>query len=582
MQPEEALAWQHLFGAGVYFFPILGALVSDVLLGKYRTIIWLSLVYCMGHVVLALNDMHWVHQKYGLALGLALVAIGAGGIKPCVSAHVGDQFGKQNEHLIARAFFWFYFSINLGSAISSWLTPELLASETLKTYKVAPTFAFGLPGVLMFLSVVVFWMGRHKFAHVPPGGMRFLRESLSREGLLALARLIPLYLYMAVFWALYDQSGSSWILQATRMDRVLLGREWLASQIQAVNPVIVMIYIPLFSLALYPLIDRFVVRLTPLRKVSIGFFVTVAAFAVVAWTEMQITGGQVVKSSSDFQPELWSGNRLLDGETGRIGWASGEETQPGTGEPAPVKFPQELVVMLRENREWEIDKVRIHPASQQYRLDADETPSADSPKARAAWAKEIVVSVGPSRKGPWTEVARTTLSQAPEFQTLTLAPVTTRYVRVLILSNYGANAVTLNEIEVHATAAQPPADAHQQALAVWPNVAALGDRPNILWQLLAYLVLTAAEVIVYATCLEFSYTQAPRTMKSFVMGIFLLSVSLGNLLVALVNKVIQNADGSSKLPGASYFWFFTALMLAASIAFIPYARFYKGRTYLQE
>ena len=104
MGAEEATGYYHLFTTAVYLFPFLGALLSDWLIGKYRTILWLSLVYCAGHVVLALDE-----TRFGLAVGLGLIAFGSGGIKPCVASHVGDQFGRRNKHLMDKVFSWFYF-----------------------------------------------------------------------------------------------------------------------------------------------------------------------------------------------------------------------------------------------------------------------------------------------------------------------------------------------------------------------------------------------------------------------------------------------------------------------------------------
>jgi POT family proton-dependent oligopeptide transporter len=91
--------------------------------------------------------------------------------------------------------------------------------------------------------------------------------------------------------------------------------------------------------------------------------------------------------------------------------------------------------------------------------------------------------------------------------------------------------------------------------------------PHISLQLLAYLLLTSAEVMVSITCLEFSYTQAPKTMKSFVMAFYFLSVAIGNLFTSAVNFFIQNENGTSKLAGANYFWFFTGLMLLTALLF---------------
>src|SRR5680860_1628269 len=95
MQEAEATSTYHLFAGACYLFPLLGAFISDRFLGKYKTILYLSLVYCSGHAVLAVWE-----TKMGLYAGLALIALGSGGIKPCVSAHVGDQFKANQTHLL--------------------------------------------------------------------------------------------------------------------------------------------------------------------------------------------------------------------------------------------------------------------------------------------------------------------------------------------------------------------------------------------------------------------------------------------------------------------------------------------------
>ena len=144
MGEAEARSYFHLFASAVYFFPIVGALIADVFWGKFRTIVVLSMVYCLGHLALAVD-----HTRMGLAIGLTLIAIGSGGIKPCVSANLGDQFGSATSHLLSKAFYWFYFAINLGAGISTLLTPWLL-------HHVGPHVAFGVPGLLMLLATWVF------------------------------------------------------------------------------------------------------------------------------------------------------------------------------------------------------------------------------------------------------------------------------------------------------------------------------------------------------------------------------------------------------------------------------------------
>jgi POT family proton-dependent oligopeptide transporter len=109
-----------------------------------------------------------------------------------------------------------------------------------------------------------------------------------------------------------------------------------------------------------------------------------------------------------------------------------------------------------------------------------------------------------------------------------------------------------------------------------------GQMPNISWQLIAYAILTTSEVLVSITCLEFSYTQAPNSMKSLIMGFFMLSVSLGNIFTAVVNAFIQNPDGSSKLAGASYFYFFAGIMFVTAFLFLLVLKYYTPKTYFHE
>jgi dipeptide/tripeptide permease len=349
-----------------------------------------------------------------------------------------------------------------------------------------PAVAFGTPGVFMVIATIVFWLGRGKFAHIKPAGVKnyaaeffdheevwrlrtvgqsparpgwsfwlkvafwvlpvpllfawipfvavllvwlpptplFIAVALlvpvclvsilliptlldrprggsratQRENIKALANLFCLVPFAAMFWALWQQNFSSWVLQAEHMDRHLFGHEWLPAQIQTVNPAFILIMLPLFSYLIYPAINK-VFPLTPLRKFGMGLFTNAAAFAIIAWIQVLIDHGQT---------------------------------------------------------------------------------------------------------------------------------------------------------------------------------------PHIIWQILAFVVLTAGEVMVSVTHLEFAYTQAPKKMKSLVMCTYLASVSLGNLFTSGVNAFIQNPDGTVKLQGASYFFFFVKLMLVTAVLFLCVAGFYRGKTYIQD
>jgi len=476
MTEPESREWMHLFVASAYFFPVLGGIVADAFLGKYLTILLLSIVYCLGHLCLALMDLPQpllaatLEPRGWLLAGLALVAIGSGGIKPCVSAHVGDQFGHANRHLLERVFGWFYFAINFGSFFSTLLTPWLL-----KNYGAG--WAFGVPGILMALATLVFWLGRHSFIHVPPRGPRYFAETFGPEGRAAILKLVPLYLLVAVFWSLYDQSGGAWVQQAQQMDRRFLGVEWLESQIQAINPLLVLAFIPLFSLVIYPSITRFI-PLTPLRKILAGFLLTILAFAITAHAQ-----------------------RLIDTEGVRF-----------RGLVAPIAAGDG------------VDRAATEAAMREAGLNALADTLKNDGTARPADRSD-----GPQR----------------------------RDARVEAMVSAGL-AITADGTRLNAA---------------WPSVG---------WQLLAYVVITAAEILVSITCLEFSYTQAPPQMKSFIMSLYLLSVSLGNLFTALVNTFSQDAAGNALLSGAAYYWFFCGCMAAATLLLLPVMWTYRTREYLQD
>ena len=283
----EATSFHSLFKSGAYFFPVVGAIVSDVFWGKFKTIMIFSISYMSGCAMVAL-----VPGKFGLLFGLFLVAFGTGGINPCVSTNVGDQFTSKNQHLIERAFSYFYLAINAGSSISIYFCPVLLQ-------KFGPKLAFGMPAAAMFLATIFFWSGRKKYAVVPPAGKAWLHDVLSADGIKTIGSLAIIYFFVAFFWALWDQSnGQTWTLQAqsSLMDKNLgFGFTVLPAQIQVVNGLFILAMVPIFTFVVYPVMGKFF-KVTPLRKIGIGLFVTGGSFLIVAWIESRIQGGHSVSA----------------------------------------------------------------------------------------------------------------------------------------------------------------------------------------------------------------------------------------------------------------------------------------------
>ncbi len=590
MSDEEAKQVYHIFSAMAYFFPIFGSLISDILWGKYRTILLLSLGYCIGHLCLAMGDTGLgaglLEPRNWLFLGLAFIAIGAGGIKPCVSAHVGDQFGPRNQGLLSKTFSWFYFSINVGAATSNLLTPYLLESPHF-----GPAYAFGLPGGLMALATLLFWMGRHRFIHIPPAGAKkFAEETFDTKGLRALANLAPLFLiFVPMFWSLFDQTGSEWVLQAKRLDRSFLGIEWYEAQVQAVNPILILILIPLFAYVVYPAMAR-LFEPTPLRKIGIGLFLAAVAFGVSGWIESRLSGGAIQSFSSQADRDHWRAIHLLDGQDRAPceAWLSRADWQTDVGpeaiEGAAATEPHQIIIRLRDYQSWPIEQIVFYPLS-----DDDQAPEPNDPSkfsddvsirlrspelCRAKTIKVFAADAPKPADGRWAPLAEADLPATAEATTLSFPATTAKYVKLVIEDNHGGAFTGLAEVKVLAA----PRELTDDSLI---NVAGLGDRPTIGWQFLAYLIMTASEVMVSIVCLEFAYTQAPKKMKSFIMGVYFLGVSLGNLLTSCVNWFIANDNGTTKLEGLAYYQFFTVLMFVTACAYVYWSRNYRGQTYIQ-
>jgi POT family proton-dependent oligopeptide transporter len=308
LEQHLAEASYHYFVMANYLMPLVGGWLADRFFGRYRIILWLSFGYVAGHAVVALFE-----SRVGLAWGLALIAIGAGGIKPCVSAYVGDQFRPEQTKLLERVYGLFYWMVNLGSFSSTLLIPELL-------HRYGPRVAFAVPGILMALALAIFVAGRRRYANVPPTGVdphsfvRVVWSALRRrgrapaggswldaalgehpaeavDGVRAVFRIMGVFAAVTGFWALFDQHGASWVLQASKMDLRVGSLELRASQLSALNPVMVLAIIPVFQRWVYPWLERRGWPLPPLRKMGVGMFVATLSFVAMAVLQAMIDAG---------------------------------------------------------------------------------------------------------------------------------------------------------------------------------------------------------------------------------------------------------------------------------------------------
>ena len=419
----KAATWQALFKAGAYFFPLLGAMVSDIFLAKFRTIISFSMVYVTGCFTIAFGS-----GEASMVVGMFLVAFGTGGIKPCVSTNVGDQFTSANSHLIERAFSYFYLAINAGSSISIYFCPVLLADPDY-----GPKFAFGMPGVMMAFATLVFWLGRKKFAVVP--------AAMSKPGWALPAFLLVFFAVMAFAGFVFMVSGKN-ILLAT------------ATLIGTLSAVAALFLKTGLRDRLPPELRNWLERsLTGEGLRIVGKLAVLYLFVAFFWSLWEQSNGNswTIQAQSALMDKRLFG--FLAGVPGFESLAAYEML------PAQVQVVNGLFILIL----------------------------------------------------------------VPIF-TFGIYPLMGKFFTVTPLRKIGMGMfVTASSFLLVAHIEQVIQD---------------GLRISMWWQITAYAVLTASEVLVSITALEYSYKQAPLYMKSFIMSLFLLSTSVGNAFTAAVNTIM--------------------------------------------
>ena len=158
----------HGFTVLAYLFPLLGGAIADGYWGKFKTIFWLSLVYSAGMITQAIAAIPLGGYEDGdfrtpnailCVTGLVIIACGTGGIKPCVSSFGGDQFESDDVKNTTLFFDMFYWAINAGSVISTFVSPVLRQTTcgSLGTDKSCYFLSFAVPAILMLCAIL--WRG---------------------------------------------------------------------------------------------------------------------------------------------------------------------------------------------------------------------------------------------------------------------------------------------------------------------------------------------------------------------------------------------------------------------------------------
>ncbi|KAM9224992.1 solute carrier family 15 member 2 isoform 1-T1 [Dugong dugon] len=572
----------HAFSSLCYFTPILGAAIADSWLGKFK--------------VLAV-------------IGLSLIALGTGGIKPCVAAFGGDQFEEKHAEERTRYFSVFYLSINAGSLISTFITP-MLRGDIQCFGEDCYALAFGIPGLLMVIALVVFTMGSKMYRKPPPEGnivaqvvkciwfaisnrfknrsgdipkrqhwLDWAAEKYSKQlvtDVKALTRILFLYIPLPMFWALLDQQGSRWTLQATRMDGNLGFFVLQPDQMQVLNPLLVLVFIPLFDLVIYRLVSKCGIHFSSIRKMAVGMILACLAFAVAAAVEIKIDemappeAGpreiflQVLNLADDEVKVtvLGDNNNYLLEESIKSFQKTPHYSKLHLNTKSQdfhfhLKYHNFSVYTEHSVEEKNWYSLILHGnrknISSMLVKDEENITTSGMPAVRfvntlhkdvnISLGKDVALSVGAAYGvSPYRAVERG------------------EYPAVHFRMEDKDFYLNLGRLDFGAAYLFVITNSTSQVPKTWKMEDMTASKMSIAWQLPQYALVTAGEVMFSVTGLEFSYAQAPSSMKSVLQAAWLLTVAFGNIIVLVVAQL-------SSLVQWAEFILFSCLLLVVCLLF---------------
>lgn len=481
----DAGTFMSLFIAGCYFLPLLGGYLADNFFGKYWTIVGFSIPYLVGQYIVGIEN------RYVVVGALALLAMGSGVIKPNISTLLGMTYDQQRpgqEQLRSDAFSWFYLAINIGALLSQLAVPWLRTAYSYQTAFLFPFFSMAL--ALSFFALGKKFYAKETITKTVVGdpatpladgrtltGLPIIYKVVSPEEAAAerrlklqtLGRIGSLFVLIMFFWAIFDQSASTWIFFAdTYMDLHLFGFSVTADQLQSANALFIVTLLPL-SVLMFNTLAKKGYKIRATDKMVVGFVLTALSMVILG-----ASGFLAGKKQDMLKLTTPEGSLVLPMGTQKLDEVAGAATVGGAVGVRATDF------------EYDKEKKKLNFT-----------------------AGTITLSDGRALAVTGGHLGTSALPTAAELQAGGVAEPLLKSGDALAGVKPDATKATLETVDW----VPPP-----QRVTAW-------------WQILAFLVLTLGEILISVTGLELAFVAAPATMKSFVTACWLVTVGLANLVI---------------------------------------------------
>lgn len=523
-----------------YFLPLLGGWVADNLFGKYWTIVGFSLPYVIGQFLVGFEN------PYILVASLVLLAMGTGVIKPNISTLMGITYDQQRpgqDKLRSNAFQYFYMSINIGAFLAQIIVPML--RDRTGSYLIA----FMVPAVFMVLALGLFAAGKKFY-----GIERIVRNrpadppEQTVAKLRVLGQVALLFLLVTFFWAVFDQSSVTWVYFAkTYMNLNPAGFSLAPDSIQALNPFFIVLFIG--GTALYRSFGPASTSKNawaPTSKMLLGFVLTALCMGIMALAGYQTGEAEKSLVIKTAETEVFVPLGAADLTAATVDFAKKGEISNNGGE---LKFP---------------DGSPLRFTFGKYSSASGSDIKFRDGELTLANGKKLIFTGGRIDFTKSRDLFNDGTIELPGTLQSVFKP-NKRYQLpdgVLVVKRGNQAEILPGEKLLPSKAKEEPSVALTTGNYVKPE-----NKVGVWWMVVAFLVITVAEILISVTGLELAFVVAPQSMKGFITACWLFTVAIANWFI---NAPI--ADLYPSMHPGNYFLLLTVVGVLVAIVFIPVSR----------
>ncbi|KAF2359846.1 Proton-dependent oligopeptide transporter family [Trinorchestia longiramus] len=611
----------------IYLAPIVGAVIADTYSGKFRLVLTMCCCYVVGAFIYTLSSATplmvslTATQAAGIG-GLLIFGLSAGLMKAVYSSLGPDQFiVPQQRQSQERFFYFFYWMINAGAFSGVLLTAQL--RESVQCFG---SDCFLLPYAIlvgvMCLSTAVFALGKKKYREEPADPMlvravvcmcravklRFAsgaapvhhwldRAAVTNSGANNLdlisdikktLRVLRTFTTYPLFWALFYQTSTGMVFQAKRLSNHIGSYRIPAELTSSINPLLILILIPLFDLVVYPLLSKLQVLTSVASRMTTGMVFAVVSFVIYGLINMQVE--QTILTNQETGIVLYNSRpcqvTVMPWLKRDIKWvipANGqmEETilisEVNNTAAFPLRFTancgldrdqmEEITLELQAEKVTAVIIDPLEVTSLKPTLDYIKDVDAEA-KVRLTVLLNTAVHSSATQQYILNyrdmNVTMNVTSGKSNFKKLPPH----EYKIIDLQSNVVIGEVAVEQDGVYDIIVSPTAKVRYFPLTAPADV-------HVLWTIPQYLLMTIGEVLFSVSGMDFAYTEAPVPMKSVMQAANLFTITIGLWIFAILTAISAASQVFIHRPSREAFTYSLLMLIDTMIFFILVRHYYK-------